>query len=157
MMHVHVELHHLIDVERFDSAAGGHADGVAYEIQGMMVFQKFRIFRKYRTLVRRVAILFERHQTFFACAAEELEHHLQCLKISVFGKFCAAERASNAANNRFQDVHRIGDQDGSDGRAANNDQLGRLYQHFQIAVFHQIAGDDCAEDHHNADDYKHFA
>src|SRR5882762_4059099 len=38
VVHIHIQLHHLIDVEWLNSAAGGHADGVANKIQGVMLF-----------------------------------------------------------------------------------------------------------------------
>ena len=37
MVDVHVQLHHLVHVEGLDAPTGGHADGVADKVQGVVV------------------------------------------------------------------------------------------------------------------------
>ena len=41
------------------------------------------------------------------------------------------------------------------GRAGDDQQLGGLQQHVQVAFFHQVAADDRAEDDQNSDNRKH--
>ena len=42
-----------------------------------------------------------------------------------------------------------------DRRAADDDQFGRLHQHEQLAVLHQVAADDGTDDDNNSDNCKH--
>ena len=50
MVNFHVQIHHLIDVEGFDAATCGHANGVADEIPNVVVFQEFWSIGKNRAL-----------------------------------------------------------------------------------------------------------
>ena len=51
MVDVHVQLHHLIHVEGLNAAASGHANGVAHEMQGVVVLDLSEV-----TLVDRDAV-----------------------------------------------------------------------------------------------------
>ncbi len=75
MVHVHVQLHHLINVEGLDAAAGGHANGVANEGESVVVFQEFRVLGENGAFLRVVAICFQSHETFFTSAREKFVHH----------------------------------------------------------------------------------
>jgi hypothetical protein len=55
----------------------------------------------------------------------------------------------------LQNVERVGDQDGSDRGAQNDDQFRGLHQNLQIAVFHQVPGNHGAKDHYDSYDRKH--
>jgi hypothetical protein len=51
MVHFHVQLHHLVDVERFGSAECRHPYPVADEVHHVMIFQQFRILGNQRALL----------------------------------------------------------------------------------------------------------
>ena len=87
--------------------------------------------------------------------AEKLVHHFHCVEIFVFAEFGAAECAGESADDGFENVERIGDKQGAEGGAADDDEFGGLDEHLEIAVLHQVAGDDAAEDNDDADNYKH--
>ena len=41
-------------------------------------------------------------------------------------------------------------------RANDGNQLGRLDQHQQVALFHQETGDDCRKDNDDSNDWQHL-
>src|SRR5258707_81699 len=86
MVHIHVQLHHLIHIERLDATTGGHADGVADKIQGVMVFEKFWILGENGAFVWCIAVGFQRHQSFLAGAGKEFVHHLHGFEIFILAK-----------------------------------------------------------------------
>ncbi len=49
----------------------------------------------------------------------------------------------------------VGDQDRADRGPPDDHQLGRLQQHSQLTMLHQIAADHGSEDHHDSDDDEH--
>ena len=155
MMSVHIGFHHLIGVERFDAAAGGHAQRIADEFEGVVVLEKRGILGKNGALRRFVAIGFEGHQSIAAGAAEKLVHHLERVEIFLLIEARCAENTGDACGNFFQDVQRIGNQERAGGSAADNEELGGLKQNGYVAVLHQVAGYDCAEDDDDADDHEH--
>ena len=155
MVDVHVQLHHLIHVEGLDAATGGQTNVSQTKCSGVMVFQKFRIFGEDWAFVGAVAVGFEGHEAFFARAAEELVHHFHGVEIFFFAEFGTAKSAEDAAHDGFENVEGVGDQHGADGGAADDDEFGGLHEDFQVAVLHQVAGDDGAENNDDADDYKH--
>jgi hypothetical protein len=50
----------------------------------------------------------------------------------------------------------VGDEHGSDRCSADGDQFRRLDQDAEIAMLHQKAADDAAENYDNADNGKHI-
>ena len=120
-----------------------------------MVFQKFWILGEDWALVGTVTVGFERHEPFFARAAEKLVHHFHRVEIFVFSELRSAECPGEAAHDGFENVERIGDKHRADGGAADDDEFGGLNEHLEVAVLHQVAGDDRAEHHDDSDDHKH--
>ena len=66
MVDVHIQLHHLIDIEGLDATCDRHAHRVADEILHMVVFEKLGILGKNGALVRTFDVRLNRHKTFFA-------------------------------------------------------------------------------------------
>jgi hypothetical protein len=155
MMNFHIKFHHLVDVERFDTAAGGHANGVADKIESVMVFEEFRVLGEYRAFVRRVAIGFESHQAFFAGATEQFEEHFESFEVFGFCIFQTAKGSGESGDKSFENMQRVGDEHGSDGSAEDDDQFGGLDQNPDVSILHQVAGEDGAEDHHDSDNHEH--
>jgi len=54
-------------------------------------------------------------------------------------------------------VKRIGDENGSNGGAANGDELCGLDEHAEIAVLHEVASHHTAENNDDADYGEHFS
>jgi hypothetical protein len=131
MVDVHVQLHHLIHVEGLNTATSSHADGVADEMQGVVVLEEFRILREDWAFVWGVAVGFEGHQAFFAGAAEEFVHHFHGFEVFFLGKLRSAKSAGDAADDGFEDVEGVRDQHRADGGAANDDEFRRLHEDLQ--------------------------
>jgi len=74
------------------------------------------------------------------------------VRISLLIEGRPSEGPADSAADFREDVKRVGNQDSSDGRPQDDDQFGGLHQNLQIAVFHQIPGDDGAKYHHNSYD-----
>ena len=98
---------------------------------------------------------FQRHQSFFARFVQQVVHHLQRVDIGLLAEFRSAEDAADSANDFLDDVQRVRDQNRAERGAADDDQFGGLDQHLQVAVLHQIAGDDATEYNDDADNRKH--
>jgi hypothetical protein len=49
-------------------------------------------------------------------------------------------------------MNRVGNKNGSDRRAENDDQFRGLHQNFQIAVFHQVSGNHGSKNHYDSYD-----
>ena len=119
------------------------------------IFEDGGTFGKQGTLLRLFDVVLEGHQAVFAGLVEEFVHHLQRVDVGLLAVFGARENADDSAGDLGENVERIGDEDGADGGAADDEQFGGLEEDADIAVLHQIAGDYCAEDNHDADDGKH--
>ena len=48
MVDVHIEFHHLVELERTHATGDVHAQGVANELHSMMVLEKTRVLGKHR-------------------------------------------------------------------------------------------------------------
>ena len=59
MMHLHVQLHHLIHVERLHAAGDGHAQRVADKVPGMMVVEELGIVFEEFALLRLFHVHFD--------------------------------------------------------------------------------------------------
>ena len=70
------------------------------------------------------------------------------LRFSHFGIAGTGKRAGENAG-------RVGDQQGSGGRARDDQQFSRLQQNDQIPFFHEVADDDGPEHDEDANDCKH--
>ena len=156
MMHVHIEFHHLVEIEGFDAAADRHAHGVADEIANVMIFQKAGYFEKIGLLAGSsmsassatspsLRAWFSRSYIIFSVSRYRFLVNL-----------LPPKTARESAGDLFQNMQRIGHQHGADGRPADDDQFGRLHQHLEVAVLHQISGSDGAEYHQNSNNCKHY-
>ena len=147
MMNFHVEFHHLVEIEGFDAAADRHAHGVADEIDerddpsgrpdtwrrsgslpGPSMSASSAISPSLRALFSRSYIIFR------------VSRYLCLLNLH------PPKTPRESADDLLQNMQRIGDQHGADRGAADDDQFGRLHQHLEVAVLHQIAGSNGAED-----------
>ncbi len=65
----------------------------------------------------------------------------------------------NTPTQPFEDLNydgqRIGDEHRAQRGATNDEQFGRLEQHHEVAMLHEIAAYDGAKDNDNPDDRKH--
>ncbi len=157
MLHLHVEVHHLVHVEGVHAAGDHHPHGVAHELAQMMVLHKFRVGLEDGALFRLLDVAFDGQHPSAARLLQQLVHHPQRGQIPGLAEFRGAENGHGARHDLLQNAHRIRDQQRAHARAADNQQLGRLQQHRQMPVLHQIAGCHRSKHHQNADDCKHAA
>src|SRR6202167_5741459 len=155
MVKLPIQLHHLLDIERFDCAAGGHAQRVADEVEDMMILDYRRKGGEGLTLFRLFDIGLDGCQTFLPRTAEQLEQHLEGVQIELGRESGPLEDSNEASHDLLQDVKRVGDQDGAGRRACDNHHLGRLHQDQQVALFHQVSADNRADDYYNSDNREH--
>jgi hypothetical protein len=154
-MHLHVQLHHLIHVERIHAPGDGHAQRVADKLPRMMVGEKLRIFLEDRALLGLLDIHLHAQQSLLAHLVQKLVHHLQRAQIALLAEWRSLHDSHQRGRDLLDDVHRIGRQQRADRRPAQNQQLGRLKKNQDVALLHQKAADDRHEDHENAYDGKH--
>src|SRR5262249_28661333 len=154
-MDLHVTFHHLVNVKGLNRASSSHADGVAQERPALVVPHKFWVFRKNGAFLGGVAVGLQSHHAFLASSVEQLCHHFQGFQILGLAKTRAAQGSENSRQDFLENMDGGRDQDRAYGRSADDDQLDRLQQHFQVAMFHQIASTDGTRNHHDADNHKH--
>src|SRR6266851_9293848 len=150
MMHFHVQIQHLIQLESVD-AGDCHAQGVANKVTNVMMLQELRPGRQNRTLVGLFHVALKGHQSLLARFVQQIEHHLQRLKVALLTEFGSAKHTTDSSSNALQDVERVCDQHGTDGGAANDDEFGGLHQHTQVPMLHEITRHHAAEDDDDAD------
>ncbi len=92
MMDFHIEIKKLIEIKGFDTG-DGHAQGIAKERHGVMIFDQRHVFRQDGTLFRFLDVSFERHQSFLAGFVEQVVYGLEQLKVTLLGVFRSAEYA----------------------------------------------------------------
>ena len=54
-----------------------------------------------------------------------------------------------------EDRQRVGDQQGADSSASNDEQFRRLHQHAELAVLHEVTADDGTDDENHSNDCEH--
>jgi len=154
MMNFEVEVEHLVEIEGI-YAGDGHAQRIANKVADVVVPEDGWTRRKQRTLVWFLYVVLKGHESIFAGLVEQVVHHLQRIEVSLFRVLRAAEDAADSAGDLLENVKRIGDEDSTDGRAADGDQFGWLKEDADVSVLHEIAGGDAAEHHDNADNGEH--
>jgi hypothetical protein len=82
VMHFHVELHHLVHVERLHAAGDGHAQRIADKVQRVVVAEKVRIVLEDAALLGLLDVVFDAQQPLFADLVEELIHHLESVEVA---------------------------------------------------------------------------
>src|SRR5580704_905234 len=154
MMDLKIEIQHLVEIESVN-ARDGHAKRIANKVHGMMIFESLGSFREQRTLLWLFHVAFQRHQAILAGLVQKVIQRFKRLQISLFVVLGASEDPADTTRNLLENVKRIGNEDGADGRAADGDQFSRLNKHFEITVLHQVAGHHTAENNDNADNREH--
>src|ERR1700722_176969 len=109
---------------------------------------------KNRALVRLFDVGFQRHQTIFARLVEQVVHHFQSIDVALLAEGRTFENSGDAADQSLNDMKRVGDEDRANGRATDDYQFGRLHQHSEVAVLHQIAGENGSKDDDDSNDGK---
>ena len=155
VMHFHVQLHHLVHVERLHAAGDGRAQRVADKVAGVMVVEKLGIILEDDALGGLFHVHLDGQQALFAHLVEELVHHLERAQVARLGEGRALERRDEPGGDVLEDADGIGDQQRSRGRAGNDEQLGGLKKDRDVALLHEKAGDDGGEDKEDAYDGEH--
>jgi hypothetical protein len=105
---------------------------------GISVTFHGHVIRKFSQLagdeIRVVTVGFQGHEAFSPCTRKKLIEHFQGVKIMLLAVFGTTERAHEAAEDIFQDIEGIADENGADGGPADNDQLGGLKQNLDWTV-----------------------
>src|SRR5579863_8442686 len=153
-MDFHIEIEHLIEIEGVDSG-NGHAERIADKVADVVVFEDGGAFGEHRTFFGLFDVVLKSHQSVFAGLVQQVVHHFQRIDVSLPGVLGAAEDTSDAANNLLEDVQRVGDENGADGGSADGDKFCGLNEHPEVAVLHEVAGDDATEDDDNSNNCKH--
>jgi len=121
----------------------------------MVILREVFVFREERALVRLLDIIFECHQAFLARLLQQFINHFQGIDVALGAELRGPKCPNEPAHHLLQNVYWIGDQQRAQRRPADDDQLRRLEQHLDVAVLHQVARHDAAENYHDPNDRKH--
>src|SRR5437868_6743110 len=155
MMDFHVDLHHLIEIERFDSASDGSAHRVTHKIENVMIVQELWVFRKYGALGWLLDIAFDPNQAFLSRLVQKLVHHFQGFQIAIPGEPGTLKYPNEPADDFLQDVEGVCNENCARSCSADNQQLGWLQQHADVAVLHEEATYDRPKHQQDPDDDEH--
>jgi hypothetical protein len=101
VMHFHVQLHHLVHIERLHASRDRHPHRVADEIHRVMILHELGILRENRALVRPFNVRLDGHQAFFPRLGKQIEHHLQRFQIPLLGKGRSAQNTGQTRSKSF--------------------------------------------------------
>jgi hypothetical protein len=155
MLHLHVEVHHLIHVEGFHPARNYHAQRVAHKVPRVFVVHKLGIRFQNLALFRLFHVSFNRQHPAAPRFLQQLVHHAQRRQITCLPELRSPEYPRRAAGNLPENPQRIRNQQRAHPRPADNQQLRRLHQHRNVPVLHQIAAQHGAKHDENPDDREH--
>ncbi len=80
-------------------------------------------------------IHFDAEQTLFPHLVEKLVHHLEGIEIALFAEPGTADYSFQSAEDAFENMRRVGDQQSAESRAGNDEQLGGLNEHLDMPLF----------------------
>src|ERR1035438_4199466 len=109
MVYLHVELHHLVHVERIDYTGTCRSHCVADKVDGMMVLQHRRIGTKDFALLGLFDVSLQCRHSVTARVIEELKQHFQGVQIPLAGEFGCSENSDHSLHNPHQNMPWIGD------------------------------------------------
>ena len=155
VQNLEIQFHDAVQIVNLYAPRDQGSHGVAKEQHRLMVGGEGRVPFEQGALVRRVQIFFQRRQAALSSGVEEVVQETQRVEIDAGSVAASLEDSQNAADDGLQDVRRITDQHGPDGRAADDQQLGGLHEHQQVALFHQVAAGYTAQNDYYAYDWKH--
>ena len=138
-----------------DASGDHHAQRVADKIAGVVVLEKCRKLRKQLALLRHLDILLDGQVALASRFGEHAKHHAQRLQIAGLAVTRGPEGRAHAGGDAFEDVHRIGNEQRAQGSTADDEQLRRLHQHQQVALFHKVATQYSTENDKYSKDGKH--
>ena len=116
-----------------------------------MVAGELLVLHQHRSLGRVIDFLLQLRRARLSGKREQLIQHLERFQIVRLGESAAAENPGQPLSDLYQDRKRIGDYEGSHGRAENDHQFRRLHQHPEAPVLHRVAGGNGTEN--NDDPY----
>src|SRR5207248_9116860 len=155
VMNFHIDFHHLVEIERLDTARNCSSHRVAHKVPQVMVAEEFGVLGENGTFLGLFDVALDPDQALFPSLVEKLVHHGQRFEVALFGELGALEGAHQSGNNFFQNIERICDQNCARGGPSDDQQFGRLQEHAYIAVLHQIAGHYRPEHNDDSDEDKH--
>ena len=152
---VHVALHYRIELEMTHASRDRRAQRIANKVQRVMILDQRRILRKQRALSRIVDIGFQLVHAILAGISEDFVQHLERIQIKFLAVGAALQHSDEAVDDRNHRRDRVGDQQGAQGRAADDHQFGRLHQHFQVAMLHQVTANHGSDNNDDSDNGEH--
>ena len=155
MVHLHVQFHHLVHIERLHASSDGRTKRVAQKIHRVMVFEKLRIVLENRTLLGFLNIHLHAQQSLFAYLIQKLVHHLERAQIALLGEWRTLHHARKSGGHTLNNVHRVGHQQRARGRAGDDQQLGWLHEHRHVPLLHKEAANNRCKHQDNTYDGKH--
>lgn len=151
-----VDLHHLSEVMGADGTRQNDLHRVTKETDSVVIGKKSWILADDRALFGVLDVRFQAKQALFSGNVEQLEHHLENVQVSGFGKWIRLENAQRSFNARHHAAHTIGGNQGTQSATTKNNKLGDLNQDADLAMVHHIAAQRGADYNDNANDRKHL-
>src|ERR1035438_5678487 len=107
------------------------------------------------TFSRILNVVFQLREPTFARLLQHGIDLLQCFDIAIFAETGTAKYHLETGHDSFQNRRRIGNQNGSCRRPADDQQFSRLDQHLEIPMLHQITADHGSENNQDPNYGKH--
>ncbi|MCY1545640.1 hypothetical protein D9M68_815920 [compost metagenome] len=107
--------------------------------------------------MRILHVLFDRHQAFLARLLQDVELQRHELHVARLGVAAALEAAGQTFERRFDDLHLVVDDEGTQGRTEDGCHLERqcLEHHADVAAVEDVHAEDAKHRNDKTDDDEH--
>ena len=146
MVRLDFVVHQVFDLEGIHIARYHQAQVIGHEFDNVVIGQHGRILGKQGAFFGLVDIAFNRHQAFLAHLAEHFEQQRHQLHVQLFGIARTLEQAGQGGDRCLDRLVIVTNKKGTQGGAADHQQLQRLEQRRQMAAGHCEAAKDRGAD-----------
>src|SRR6202012_3860506 len=133
-------------------AGDGRAQGVAYEIENVVILHQLRVLRKDGAFLRSLDIFFQFGHPALAGELVNVEQHLEAFGIGLAGERTTADHPERALEDLDDQGEGVGDEYRSERRTTDDNELRGLKQNRHLSLSQKEAADDRAEDYDNSND-----
>ena len=135
-----IEFHHLVEIVVMETSGDEHSQGVANEMQRMVVFHQSGVLGEQRALLRFLYVGLQFGEPVLAGKHENIIEYFESFQIERPAAAAALKNLKNTVGDSDNGRYWVGDQHGTVSSATNDQQLRWLNMHHEVAVCEQAGG-----------------
>src|SRR5882724_11972460 len=145
MVRINVRIHESFKVMRSDTASQDNPYRVGEKMDRVMIFDEAGILRKEAALVRIFDVRFKRQLPILAGHLEQLIHDAEQLEILRLRDCSTGQHLGERGQNLYDHFDRRRNQHNAQGGTQDDDELGGLDEHPDVASLHEITAQDSSK------------